>query len=120
MYQQLAEEEALALALSESLHLYQVNQEEEELAMAIQMSLSAGGEEVSQQSADDSGIPHQLRYIEQIPILIRERSLGIQIRQWRLWTMVIAWDFQHGKLRRRHLFRNLKLKMDRILELSFH
>jgi hypothetical protein len=39
MYQTSHEEEALQIALSESLHLYHSTQEEEDMALAIQMSL---------------------------------------------------------------------------------
>jgi hypothetical protein len=40
-YQTLHEEEALQIALSESLHMYQSSREERDLALAIRMSLAA-------------------------------------------------------------------------------
>lgn len=46
IYQNLREEEAFQVALSESLHMYQCDvEEEEELALAIQMSLATHGQE---------------------------------------------------------------------------
>lgn len=59
MYQTLHEEEALQIALRESLHLYHSLQEEEELAVAIQMSLVNDAEGISE-CPESSNIPQYL------------------------------------------------------------
>jgi Ubiquitin interaction motif len=53
------EEEALQIALSESLHVYHTSKEEEDLARAIQMSLGRQDGE-QERSYCDSGKPLQL------------------------------------------------------------
>jgi len=55
MYQTLYEDEALEIALRESLDMFQSTQEEEDLALAIQLSLvKEKGEEIY---CGDSGTP---------------------------------------------------------------
>jgi len=61
MYQTLHEEEALEIALKESLDMFHSTQEEEDLALAIQLSLV--NEKGEQNDCGDSGNPLLLRFL---------------------------------------------------------
>jgi Ubiquitin interaction motif len=75
-YQTLHFDEALQIALSESLHTYNSSQEDEDLALAIQMSL-ANEDSQKQFSCSDSGISSSTLRFDEILVLILEQYNGM-------------------------------------------
>lgn len=78
-------EEALQIALSESLHTYNSSQEDEDLALAIRMSL-ANEDSQKQISYSDGGISSSTLRFDEILVLIPEQRSGIQ--------KLITWEFK--------------------------